>query len=83
MISSRRGIVSHYISTTGEDRAQMLDAIGVVSVAALFEVVAPEQRFPPVALPPPLAEAELLRAPRELGSHDADAQTHHDGGADR
>ncbi|WP_026369892.1 aminomethyl-transferring glycine dehydrogenase subunit GcvPA [Kallotenue papyrolyticum] len=68
--------MSHYISITDQDRAAMLNAIGVPSIDALFEVVPAEVRFPPIDLPAPMSEAELLRELRRLSAKNANAQTH-------
>jgi glycine dehydrogenase subunit 1 len=46
---------------TPGDRQAMLEAIGLDSVAALFEVVPAAHRFPSLRLPPPLSEAEVYR----------------------
>jgi glycine dehydrogenase subunit 1 len=68
--------MSHYISNTDPDRTAMLDAIGVSSVAELFENVPQDLRFPNVDLPAPLSEAELMRELRRMSSRNANAQTH-------
>jgi glycine dehydrogenase subunit 1 len=68
--------MSHYISNTDSDRKAMLDAIGVSSVAELFENVPQDLRFPNVELPAPLSEAELMRDLRRMSSRNANAQTH-------
>lgn len=68
--------MSHYISNTEQDRKAMLDAIGVASVADLFEVVPQDVRFPHVELPAPLSEAELLRELRRMSNKNGHAQTH-------
>ncbi len=46
---------------TPEDRAQMLEAIGVESVERLFDVIPAHYRFPELRLPPALAEADVFR----------------------
>jgi glycine dehydrogenase subunit 1 len=53
-----------YVANTDADRAAMLRAIGVRSVEDLFTDIPEAYRFPALDLPPPLAEADLLR---ELG----------------
>jgi glycine dehydrogenase subunit 1 len=68
--------MSHYISITERDRQAMLDAIGVNSVEALFDVVPDAVRFPPVDLPEPMGEAELMRELRRMGNGNANAHTH-------
>jgi len=57
--------VSHYISITADERAEMLKTIGVEHVADLFAVVPEAVRFPQVDLPPAISEIELRR---ELGA---------------
>ncbi len=56
--------MSHYISITDADRKQMLDAIGVNTLADLFAAVPEDARFPALDLPPPLSEMAIRR---ELG----------------
>jgi glycine dehydrogenase subunit 1 len=68
--------MSHYISTTERDRQAMLDAIGVGSIAELFDVVPDAVRFPQIDLPEPMGEAELLRELRRMGNTNANAHTH-------
>ncbi len=55
----------NYIPNTDADRAEMLKALGVGSVADLFHDVPAEHRFPTLVLPPALSEMEVLR---ELGT---------------
>jgi glycine dehydrogenase subunit 1 len=50
-----------YIPNTDEDRRQMLQAIGVSSVAELFRDVPAEKRFPRLDLAPAVSESEILR----------------------
>ena len=57
--------MSHYISITEAERAEMLKAIGVERVTDLFADVPAELRFPELDLPRPLSEIELRR---ELGA---------------
>jgi glycine dehydrogenase subunit 1 len=68
--------MSHYISITDSDRAEMLKAIGVERVADLFEVVPEAVRFPQIDLPPALSEIELRRELGALAAQNANAQTH-------
>jgi glycine dehydrogenase subunit 1 len=68
--------MSHYISITGAERAEMLAAIGVEQIADLFDVVPEDVRFPDVDLPPALSEIELRRELTALSSRNANAQTH-------
>lgn len=51
----------------------MLKAIGVGSIAELFDVVPPTVRFPELRLPEPLSEAELMRELRGMSGRNADA----------
>jgi len=58
-----------YLSLTGADREEMLEAIGVSSVDALFEQVPAGVRLGrELDLPPALGEAELARHVEELAS---------------
>jgi glycine cleavage system P protein (glycine dehydrogenase) subunit 1 len=68
--------LSHYISITEAERAEMLQAIGVDSVAALFRDVPDAVRFPHVELPAPLSEIELRRVLGALAAQNANATTH-------
>ena len=64
-----------YTPTTDRDRSEMLAAIGVESVDALFEDVPGWLRFTGrLAIPPPLSEPELLRDLGELASRNATFQ---------
>jgi glycine dehydrogenase subunit 1 len=66
--------MSHYIPITDADRAAMLQAIGVRSVADLFTDVPAAKRFPRLDLPEPLSEPELLRELHALSSATADTR---------
>jgi len=68
--------MSHYISITDAERAEMLQAIGVASVADLFVDVPERLRFPRLDLPRPLSELELSRELRGLSGMNANAQSH-------
>ena len=68
--------MSHYISITDAERAEMLAAIGVEHTADLFEVVPEDVRFPPVDLPPALSEIDIRRELGALANQNANAQTH-------
>lgn len=68
--------MSHYVSITDAERAEMLRAIGVDSLAALFVDVPEALRFPTLNLPQPMSELELLRELRHLSGSNASAQTH-------
>ncbi|MDQ5852517.1 MAG: aminomethyl-transferring glycine dehydrogenase subunit GcvPA [Chloroflexota bacterium] len=65
--------MSHYISNTDQDRAAMLEAIGVDGVTRLFDVVPQDLRFPEFRLPAPLSEAEVMRELRRMSSRNAEA----------
>ncbi len=67
--------MSHYISITERDRTEMLKAIGVDTVASLFDVVPADVRFPTLSLPAPLSEAEMARELRRLSAENADVLT--------
>jgi glycine dehydrogenase subunit 1 len=68
--------MSHYISITAGERAEMLQAIGVDSVAALFEAIPSAVRFPPLNLPKALSEPEIRRELTRLSNQTAGAHTH-------
>ncbi len=51
---------------TNEDRREMLDAIGVDSIADLFAPVPDQYRFPKLDLPPMLTEMEAAQRMEEL-----------------
>jgi glycine dehydrogenase subunit 1 len=50
-----------YVGSTAEERRAMLAVIGVEDESELFADVPAEHRNPALRLPPPLAEADLLR----------------------
>ncbi|MEF3275059.1 MAG: aminomethyl-transferring glycine dehydrogenase subunit GcvPA [Chloroflexus sp.] len=52
--------MTHYIPITDADRAAMLQAIGVEQIEDLFVDVPASHRFPPLRLPPPMSEPELM-----------------------
>ncbi|MBM7842442.1 aminomethyl-transferring glycine dehydrogenase subunit GcvPA [Herpetosiphon giganteus] len=64
--------MSHYISITESERAEMLKAIGVADVADLFVDVPADLRFPTLDLPAALAEGEMARELRRLSSKNSD-----------
>ncbi len=65
----RRAVSAGYLSLTEEDRAAMLEAIGVASIDDLFAQIPSGVRLGrPLDLPPPLGEAELVRHLEELAS---------------
>jgi glycine dehydrogenase subunit 1 len=65
--------MSHYISITDAERAEMLAAIGVERVADLFADIPADARFPELRLPPPLSEPEIRRELAALARQNAEA----------
>ncbi len=65
-----------YGSHTEADRTEMLAAIGLTSVADLFEDVPESLRFPALNLPAPLSEQEVLEEVRTLAERNWDADHH-------
>ena len=62
-------IVQHpYIPLTDDDRAAMLEAIGVGSTAELFADIPAEHFRPPLGIPDALSELELLDDMRSLAA---------------
>ena len=55
---------SHYIPNTTDEQAEMLAALGIVSIDQLFIDIPDEYRNPALELPAPLSELEIQR---ELG----------------
>ena len=55
---------SHYIPNTTDEQAEMLAALGIVSIDQLFIDIPDEYRNPTLELPAPLSELEIQR---ELG----------------
>jgi glycine dehydrogenase subunit 1 len=68
--------MSHYISITDAERAEMLNTIGVDSIEALFADIPEAIRFPPLDLPAPLSEPDLLRELRHLSTMNAHTQSY-------
>jgi glycine dehydrogenase subunit 1 len=68
--------MSHYISLTDAERAEMLKAVGVESTADLFVDVPGEKRFPRLDLPAPMSEPELVRELLAMANSDAHAHSH-------
>ncbi|MEO7911444.1 MAG: aminomethyl-transferring glycine dehydrogenase subunit GcvPA [Roseiflexaceae bacterium] len=68
--------MSHYISITAAERAEMLAAIGVAQVADLFADVPAEVRFPELRLPRALSEIELRRELGAMSNRNANPTTH-------
>jgi glycine dehydrogenase subunit 1 len=68
--------VSHYISITDAERAEMLAAIGVEQIDDLFADVPAAVRFPELKLPPALSEIELRRELGAMANQNANATSH-------
>lgn len=68
--------MSHYISITEAERAEMLKAIGVESTVDLFVDVPTALRFPQLNLPAPMSEIELVRELQRLSGSNAHAHSH-------
>lgn len=68
--------MSHYISITDAERAEMLKAIGVESPRDLFVDVPESMRFPDVSLPAPLSEMALRRELGAMSNATANATSH-------
>lgn len=62
----------NYIPLTDADRQAMLQAIGVSSIAELFDDVPVSKRFPTLNLPPELSEQELQQHMGELAGRNDD-----------
>ena len=62
-----------YIPNTDAQRQEMLAAIGVSDVMELFSEVPHEVTDPPIQLPEPLSEGEILAEMRRLSEKNADA----------
>jgi glycine dehydrogenase subunit 1 len=67
---------SHYISITDDERAEMLQTIGLARIEDLFGDVPEHLRYPKLDLPRPLAESELMRELRRLSGQNAGSHTH-------
>ncbi len=68
--------MSHYISLTDAERAEMLKTIGVTSSADLFADVPSAYRFPHLDLPTPMSEPDLVRELQALAGANAQAYNH-------
>ena len=68
--------MSHYISITAAEQAEMLAAIGVAQVADLFADVPAALRFPELRLPRALSEIELRRELGAMANRNANPATH-------
>ncbi len=62
----------NYIPNTDADRAEMLAAVGVASLADLFHDVPEKFRFPELDLPPALSEMEVLQELQALADENDD-----------
>jgi glycine dehydrogenase subunit 1 len=62
-----------YIANTDAQQQEMLAAIGVSSLADLYAEVPREVLEPPIQLPEPLSESEVLAEMRRLSEKNADA----------
>jgi glycine dehydrogenase subunit 1 len=65
--------MSHYISITDADQAEMLKAIGARQVSDLFADVPADVRFPKLELPRALSEIELRRELMAMSGQNANA----------
>jgi glycine dehydrogenase subunit 1 len=66
-----------YLPNTPQNQRAMLDVIGVRGVEDLLVKIPAKARLSrPLALPPALAESDLVRHLRELAGRDADADSH-------
>lgn len=61
-----------YVQNTPENRASMLDTLGLKSVEDLFTEIPRAVRNPRIRLPQPLTEAQLVREMRALSERNAD-----------
>jgi glycine dehydrogenase subunit 1 len=65
-----------YLPHTPEERAEMLQAIGVESVDDLFSNVPETLRSGPLPIPPGMSEMEVLRLMQSLASENLNLDTH-------
>jgi glycine dehydrogenase subunit 1 len=63
-----------YIPNTDDDRSAMLEAIGISSIAELFEVVPMTLRYPSLDLPAPVSEMEAMQELQSLSEYNTDLQ---------
>jgi glycine dehydrogenase subunit 1 len=63
-----------FIPNTDADRAAMLSAIGVGTIADLFHDVPREHRFPPLDLPEAMSEQEILAELDRMAGRNADCR---------
>jgi glycine dehydrogenase subunit 1 len=61
-----------YLPNTDADRAAMFKAVGVKGMDDLFRDVPSSRRYPPLDLPPPISEVEVLRELREISEYNVD-----------
>ena len=66
------GVPHPYIPTTADDRAAMLERLGLRDPEELFADLPAAFRNPPIALPPALAEAELIDLLETRAAENAD-----------
>jgi glycine dehydrogenase subunit 1 len=67
-------MASRYIANTPAEQREMLRTVGAQSIEDLLVKIPPKARLSrPLALPPALAEADLVRHLRELAAMNADA----------
>ncbi len=64
-----------YIPHTDRERQQMLDVIGVKRIEDLFQDIPKPYRYPPLELPPPASEMEILQELQTLSKTNLDATT--------
>src|SRR3989442_1372381 len=70
-------MASRYIANTPAEQREMLRTIGASSIEDLLVKIPPKARLSrPLALPPALAEADLIRHMRALAARNADADSH-------
>jgi glycine dehydrogenase subunit 1 len=66
-----------YIANTPREQREMLGTVGAGSIEDLLVRIPPKARLArPLALPPALAETDLIRHLRTLAGRDADADSH-------
>ena len=61
-----------YLPNTDADRAAMFKAVGVKGMDDLFRDVPQNLRYPPLDLPLPVSEVEVLRELREISEYNVD-----------
>src|SRR5437867_3459489 len=69
-------MLAPYISNTDAERQEMLHAIGVNSVEALFEDIPSSKRDPSLDMLPSLAELDLKRHMSEMSAKNVSLETH-------